>query len=100
MNGKHINEHLILVESEQHPMKTSAIKKDISEFHGAMLEAQRDLDAFSHSIKSSLSGVVKEIDMQVTLDLMDLLRGLLCITGTRIPFFCSDSSAKIIGFSF
>ena len=63
MNGKHINEHLILVESEQHPMKTSAIEKDISEFHGAMLEAQRDLDAFSHSIKSSLSGVVKEIDM-------------------------------------
>ncbi len=40
----------------------AAIKNDITEFHCAMIAAQRDLDAFSHSFNASLDGVSKELD--------------------------------------
>ncbi len=43
-------------------MKTKTIENDITEFHGAMVAAQRDLDAFSHSFNASLGGVAKELD--------------------------------------
>ena len=44
-------------------MNTKNITSDISRFHGAMIAAQRDLDAFSHSFNASLSGVAKELGM-------------------------------------
>ena len=43
-------------------MKTATIEKDINEFHDAMLEAQDDLDAFSHAFNASLGGVEKELE--------------------------------------
>lgn len=43
-------------------MNMTTIKNDISEFHGAMVSAQRDLDTFSHSFSASLDGISKELD--------------------------------------
>lgn len=44
-------------------MNTKNITSDIGRFHGAMVAAQRDLDAFTHSFNASLGGVAKELDM-------------------------------------
>ena len=38
------------------------MQEDINRFHGSMLEAQRDLDAFTDDFKAKLSGVAEELD--------------------------------------
>ena len=43
-------------------MNETIIKNDITDFHRAMVAAQRDLDAFSHSFSVSLDRIAKDLD--------------------------------------